>query len=181
MNTSRIILLYILFTIIIAFLGFTDLVLDSLEIENPIHLVIEISFVVFAAGSGTYMSIAYYRDRVALDETTERLGDANRQLDEWKERHRVLISDMKRSILGQFRTWDFSPSEMDVAMYLIRGYSHKQISGFLNKSERTVRNQSLNIYRKAGMTGRSELAAFFMEDLFSLPSLEDEEEETPIP
>jgi DNA-binding NarL/FixJ family response regulator len=32
-------------------------------------------------------------------------------------------------------------------------------------SERTVRQQALSIYRKSGLTGRSDLAAFFLEDV----------------
>ena len=34
-------------------------------------------------------------------------------------------------------------------------------------SERTVRQQSLAVYRKAGLTGRAELSAFFLEDLLA--------------
>src|SRR5213593_86931 len=37
-------------------------------------------------------------------------------------------------------------------------------------SERTVRQQALAIYRKSGLNGRSDLAAFFLEDLL-LPSV----------
>ena len=32
-------------------------------------------------------------------------------------------------------------------------------------SERTVRQQALAVYRKAGLAGRAELAAFFLEDI----------------
>jgi DNA-binding NarL/FixJ family response regulator len=35
----------------------------------------------------------------------------------------------------------------------------------LGRSERTVRNQTLSIYRKSGMTGRSDLSAFFLQDI----------------
>ena len=37
--------------------------------------------------------------------------------------------------------------------------------------ERTVRQQALAVYAKAGLAGRAELAAFFLEDLL-VPSLE---------
>jgi hypothetical protein len=33
-----------------------------------------------------------------------------------------------------------------------------------------VRQQSLAVYRKAGLAGRAELSAFFLEDLLSLPT-----------
>ena len=63
--------------------------------------------------------------------------------------------------------WNLTKKEEEkVAQYLILGYSFKQISGLLNKSEKTIRNQSLSIYKKAGMTGRNHLAGFFLYDFF---------------
>lgn len=168
MELKRIVILYVTFTAMTTMLGLADLVLDKMDVETTWHTGIEMAFVLFAAGSATYLSFAYYRDRKALERTERELGI-------WKEKHGNLVSDMKKSILDQFQRWDFSPSEMKVALHLIRGYSHKQISGLLEKSERTVRNQSLNIYKKSGMAGRNELSAFFMEDLFSIPLDDDED------
>jgi len=34
-----------------------------------------------------------------------------------------------------------------------------------NKSERTVRQHSVAVYRKSGLSGRAQLSAFFLEDL----------------
>jgi DNA-binding CsgD family transcriptional regulator len=36
-------------------------------------------------------------------------------------------------------------------------------------SERTARDQARAIYRKAGVSGRAELSAFFLEDLLVAP------------
>ena len=35
----------------------------------------------------------------------------------------------------------------------------------LGKSDRTVRQQAVEVYRKSGLSGRAELSAFFLEDL----------------
>ena len=43
--------------------------------------------------------------------------------------------------------------------------SHKEIAHRRGTGEGTVRQQSLAIYRKAGLSGRSSLAAFFLEGL----------------
>jgi DNA-binding NarL/FixJ family response regulator len=51
------------------------------------------------------------------------------------------------------------------------GLSHKEIAGIRATSETTIRQQSLAIYRKAGLHNRSELSAFFLEDLL-LPAPE---------
>lgn len=47
----------------------------------------------------------------------------------------------------------------------LKGLSHGEIANLRNASERIVRDQALAIYRKAGVAGRTELSAFFLEDL----------------
>jgi DNA-binding CsgD family transcriptional regulator len=45
----------------------------------------------------------------------------------------------------------------------------KEIADARGTAERTARQQALAVYRKAGLGGRAELSAFFLEDLL-LPS-----------
>lgn len=52
----------------------------------------------------------------------------------------------------QFGRWKLTGAEKEIAV--IRG-----------TSERSTRQQSLLIYQKSGLSGRAELAAFFLEDL----------------
>ena len=52
---------------------------------------------------------------------------------------------------------------------LLKGYGHKQITALTNRSERTVRQHAGVVYDKAGLGGRAELSAFFLQDLM-LPS-----------
>jgi len=48
---------------------------------------------------------------------------------------------------------------------LLKGLSHREIADIRGVSERTVRQQSRALYRKAGLSGRADLAAYFLEDL----------------
>ena len=48
---------------------------------------------------------------------------------------------------------------------LLKGFSHKEIATLRQASERTIREQARAVYRKAGLSGRASLAAFFLEDL----------------
>ena len=41
----------------------------------------------------------------------------------------------------------------------------KEIAAIQEKSERTVRQHAVSVYRKSGLAGRAELSAFFLEDL----------------
>jgi hypothetical protein len=47
----------------------------------------------------------------------------------------------------------------------VRTASHKEIAAHTARSERTVRQHAVALYRKAGLAGRAELAAFFLGDL----------------
>jgi DNA-binding NarL/FixJ family response regulator len=48
---------------------------------------------------------------------------------------------------------------------LLKGYEHKQIAGLTGRGERTVRQHAGAVYEKAGIGGRAELAAYFLNDL----------------
>lgn len=61
--------------------------------------------------------------------------------------------------------WGLTPAEQDIALLLLKGLSHKEIAQVRAVSETTVRQQARSLYRKAGLSGRSDLAAFFLEDL----------------
>jgi len=67
----------------------------------------------------------------------------------------------------QFEAWRLTTAEREVALLMLKGLRHKEIADVRKTSERTVRQQSLSIYRKAGLEGRTDLAAFFLEDLLA--------------
>jgi DNA-binding NarL/FixJ family response regulator len=48
---------------------------------------------------------------------------------------------------------------------LLKGLSHKEVAIIRDVSDATIRQQARSIYQKAGVAGRHELAAFFLEDL----------------
>ena len=56
---------------------------------------------------------------------------------------------------------------------ILKGLGHKEAADLLRRSERTVRQHAVAVYRKAGVAGRAELSAFFLEDLL-LPQDEAE-------
>lgn len=65
----------------------------------------------------------------------------------------------------RFRGWALTPSERDVAWFTIKGLSIAEIARLRGTSEGTVKAHSNAIYRKAGVTGRTQLLSLFIEDL----------------
>jgi DNA-binding CsgD family transcriptional regulator len=98
---------------------------------------------------------------MSRDETRRSRADAER----WREEARDLLQGLGEAIDRQLRQWALSPAEHEVALLLLKGLSHKEIAEVRCTGEATVRQQAAAIYRKANLTGRHDLAAFFLEDL----------------
>lgn len=155
----------IAFFLAILILVASDLVLDYGEGTHWLHLLIETSILV-AAVVGLVMG--WRRFLAAKAESRLLKRDLERALDEarrWREESRALIDGLGVAIDRQFQRWQLTPAEAEVGVLLLKGLTHKQVAEVRDTSERTVRQQARLLYRKAGLAGRSELAAFFLEDL----------------
>ncbi len=73
-------------------------------------------------------------------------------------------SSLGEIIRRQFKRWQLSSGELEVAILLLKGLSFKEIAGVRETRERTVRQQASAIYRKADVSGRHAFAAWFVED-----------------
>ena len=75
----------------------------------------------------------------------------------------MLIEGFQSAMDEQFSDWQLTPTECEVAKYMLRGFSHKDTARFTQRSERTVRQHSVAVYKKSKLSGRAELSAFFLE------------------
>ncbi len=94
-----------------------------------------------------------------------RLRRAEEEAARFREESRAHLEGLAVAIDRQLERWSLSAAEREVALLLLKGLSHQEIAAVRGTSERTVRQQALALYRKAGLSGRAELAAFFLEDL----------------
>ena len=78
------------------------------------------------------------------------------------DENRGQLSGFSATTEHEFAAWKLTPAERDVALLLLKGYSHKHIAKETARSERTVRQHAVAIYQKAGLTSRAELAAHFL-------------------
>jgi DNA-binding NarL/FixJ family response regulator len=79
------------------------------------------------------------------------------------------LRGLGEAIDRQFVRWHLTPAEREVGLLLLKGLSHKEAAAARSTSETTIRQQALAIYRKSGLRNRSELSAFFLEDLLLPP------------
>jgi len=129
----------------------SDLFYDG---ENYFHIIVEL--LVFVAVS------------LALFGELNRVRQLNREVKEQQSRMARLSGDLMMVMQKQFTQWKLSPSESEVALLLIKGFSMREISELREVKEKTVRQQATSIYAKTGYAGRHELAAHFIEDLMNV-------------
>ncbi|MDJ0857968.1 MAG: LuxR C-terminal-related transcriptional regulator [Dinoroseobacter sp.] len=68
-------------------------------------------------------------------------------------------------VAQRFDEWKLTPAERDVALFALKGLSLQEIAALRQTSEGTVKAQTNAIYRKAGVSSRSQLISLFVEDL----------------
>lgn len=66
---------------------------------------------------------------------------------------------------SRFVDWGLTSAERDVAMFAVKGMSTTEIALLRGTAGGTIKAQTNAIYRKAGVTGRSQLLSLFIEDL----------------
>ncbi|MEO0548042.1 MAG: LuxR C-terminal-related transcriptional regulator [Pseudomonadota bacterium] len=100
------------------------------------------------------------------------LGELRIQLDEFKgglsrldPRTNEIANQYRAVMQRQFDAWRLTESEQDVVILMLKGLSFREIATLRETREKTVRQQASTVYRKADVSSRNELAAWFFEDL----------------
>lgn len=75
--------------------------------------------------------------------------------------------DMAEVIDGAFRRWGLTAAEREVALLLLKGFDNEAIADLRGTAKGTVRAQTSAIYDKAGVEGRAQLLALFLEELLA--------------
>lgn len=93
------------------------------------------------------------------------LDAAKREAEKFRADAGEALKGLGAAIDKQFDRWSLTPAEREVGLLLLKGLSHRETAEVRKTTEVTVRQQALAVYRKAGLRNRSDLSAFFLEDL----------------
>jgi len=157
--------------------GTADLLMDRPQTWLSFHVVFETLMIAGALVMATTLWLGWWRSAQSVVALQGSLEKQSAERDAWKASANAALEGLGRAIDAQFRTWHLTPTEREVALMLLKGYGHKEIAALTHRSERTVRQHAGVVYEKAGLAGRAELAAYFLNDLM-LP--EGEREPAPI-
>ncbi|MEZ4416559.1 MAG: LuxR C-terminal-related transcriptional regulator [Gemmatimonadota bacterium] len=152
--------------------GVIDLILDQPDTLLSAHVLFEVLMVVVSLGAASYLARGWFQSSREVSALEGALERHRAERDVWREKAARALSGLGEAIGGEFDRWGLTPAERETALMLLKGHSHKRIAKVTARSERTVRQHAVAVYRKSGLGGRAELAAFFLEDL-GVPGVED--------
>jgi DNA-binding CsgD family transcriptional regulator len=161
------------FLLLVVVGGTVDLILDNPPTLVSWHVAFEVAMVLASLGFAMTLFRGWRRTAGELGVAQASLAIAGEVLaqrvaerDHWRRNAEGALAGFSQAIDQQFDAWQLSPAERAVALLVLQGVGHKQAAARLGRSERTVRQHAVEVYRKAGLQGRAELAAFFLQDLF---------------
>lgn len=164
-NQERLQLILAVAMIAIVVGGTIDLILDQPEHWLSFHVVFEMLMIAGALAMVTTLWLGWWRNVRSVEELQRSLKERKDERDAWRRSAEDALDGMSRAIDRQFAVWDLTPAEREIALFLLKGHSHKAIAKRTGRSPQTVRQHAASAYRKAELTGRAELSAFFLEDL----------------
>ena len=150
---------------LIALLAAIDLGVDLSEGVTPWHVLTEATVAVAACFGAFHLMRGAGRLRRRLDAQRRDFSAFRQQAEAWRTGSKKYLDGLSRSISLQLDQWQLSAAEKEVAFLLLKGLSLKEIAAARRTTEKTARVQSSAVYAKSGLAGRSELSAFFLEDL----------------
>ncbi len=157
---------------LLAILVVIDVITDLRDHTTLAHVLLELLVAAIAFVAAGAIAIRLRRSARRAQQLREHaatlavdLRVSREEAARWRRDAAVLIAGLGAAIEAQLTRWELSPAEREIALLLLKGLSHKEVAQVRSVSETTVRQQARSLYRKAGLSGRNDLAAFFLEDL----------------
>ena len=140
-----------------------DFYFDYKDGASAIHMSIELGLTLL--GMGSFVLAVFL-----LFQSVNKNYNLNKSLIDVEEEYNKLKLEWDNGklipmISKAFAQWNLTPAEQDVGMFLLKGFSLKEIATFRKSKEKTIQGQAHSVYQKANVNNRSELAAYFIEDM----------------
>ncbi len=160
-------ILSLIFAIVLILLGLD--VYEDLVIGASFSHVLGEAVIIFLCGAAIiYLWALYFYNQHEIEELKVSANKNERDLLKWREVNQNLVSGISSKIDEQMNIWNLSKTEKDICLLLLKGLSIKEIADIRTVSEKTIRTQLTLIYKKTNLKNRSELQAYFLEDLLVL-------------
>ncbi len=157
---------------VVAALTGLDLVVDSESFEFGDFLVDLGERALLVGGMVLIALMASDMRRVRAEQAEMRVdvGRAVAAGEAWRDLSRTHIEGLSAAIAQEFDAWGLTPAEAEIAGLMLKGMSLREIAAARSTGETTIRQQAASVYRKSGVSGRVELAAYFLDSLAPIPA-----------
>ncbi len=149
-----------------------DVWMDRQDGASLEHVLMELVAMVAAGATAVTLVVFWQRERQqalvarhAAEVERARARSWEAEATRWRSEAQDALQGLGQAIDQQFDRWGLTSAEREVGLLLLKGLALKEIANTRQTSERTTRDQARAVYRKAGLSGRAELSAFFLEDL----------------
>ncbi len=167
--------------VLIAFLIVWDIAEDLAAGTTTFHVMVEL-IMMLASVAGVYYFWNQLRIARRIEADLKRnLKNAHAETTRWQEQEQDLLYNLRKAINKQFTQWDLLPREKEIAFYLLKGLSLKEIAVCMGGTYLSIKQQAHVLYRKAGIGGRAELSAFFLGGMLQPDSRSSETHSKPEP
>lgn len=156
------------FLLLLSAATITDLIFEDPQDLTFPHIAVEGFIFVTSLVAFLHLFSRIKSAQKVILRVNHQLHQKNEEAAAWKKKASVFLKGLSAEIQSQFDLWRLTNAEREVALLLLKGFSHREIAQFSDRSERTIRQHSGAVYQKSGLTGRAELAAFFLEDLLAV-------------
>jgi len=154
------------FLVLLAVINLVDIYSDMLEGSSWTHILEETIMVFIFIGIIGYLYQHLKTSSLSLEHARAELNNIKNLYEQQSESMQQARKDYSKVIYQQFEQWKLTKSEQDVALLLLKGLSLKEVAAVREIKEKSVRQHASNIYSKANLTGRHELAAWFLDDFY---------------
>jgi DNA-binding NarL/FixJ family response regulator len=153
-----------LFVLIAGLVGL-DIVSDYRSGTEAGHVLTEAAVMALALGGAVALWRQLRSTRRQARQLSVDLAAAREEAERFRGEARDALRGLGEAIDRQFTRWALTAAEREVGLLMLKGLSHKEVAAARSTTETTIRQQALAIYRKSGLRNRSDLSAFFLEDL----------------
>lgn len=158
-------MLFVLLTAIALAFSLFEIIGEISDGQSLFEMFDDLSLLVVALLVAIGLVVEWVHHRRAVADLQNQLSDARGKLQSLDERSHNIGRQYREVMQKQFDAWGLTESEQQIVISLLKGLSFREVASLRDTREKTVRQQATGIYRKAGLSGRHELAAWFFEDL----------------
>ena len=157
--------LFVAFVLFVLGTGVVEIVSEFADGETMGSMADDVIRVIVSSLVLVWFVIEYRSQQQALGQLQDELARGRGRLAQLDGHSKQLGSQYRAVMQKQFDAWRLTASEQDVVILMLKGLSFREIAKLRDTREKTVRQQSSSVYRKAGVASRNELAAWFFEDM----------------